>query len=498
MSSPEEQFRQNALRELQRREAAREGLIAFTQYTMPKYEAADHHYMFAAALEAVSRGEIDRLIITVPPRHGKSELVSKRFPAWFMGKFPDQQLVCATYGGEFAADFGREVREIVKSEEYRRLFSGVELREDSKAANRWHTTNGGVYHAVGVGGALTGKGADVLIIDDPIKDRADADSQTIREKVWAWYQSTAYTRLMPGGRIIICQTRWSEDDLTGRVLRQQGLGGDKWHVIDMPALNANGEALWPDRYPVSRLLQIKNTVGSREWNALYQQKPVVDGGNIIKSDWWKPWTDHKALPKPDMVIVSLDPAYTDKDENDPSACQVWHVFGSDDYRQKVLLRYAWAERLEFHDLITRLQETVEDGRFVPPETFFRVLVEPKASGLSIIQELRRRAPNLPVFQAPPKGDKSARAYSVQPTFEAGKVYALADDKPGIGPVFRPWAQSVIDECASFPRGLHDDQVDAMTQALRHLRTTGVNLFAEDDPPERPWNEGFKNTGWAAY
>jgi len=240
---------QDAAIELIARQKARESLIEFTRYTNPAYLAAAHHYLIASKLEAVERGEIKRLMIMMPPRHGKSELASRRFPAYFTGRNAGKQIIAASYNSDLANDFGREVRNIVNSPEFRVLYNTT-LSQDSQAANRWHTDKGGMYVAAGVGTAITGRGADILLIDDPFKDREEADSEIRRQRVWDWYTSTAYTRLMPGGAIVLINTRWHDDDLSGRLLSEQESGGDQWEVLSLPALSPDNEALWPDCYPM--------------------------------------------------------------------------------------------------------------------------------------------------------------------------------------------------------------------------------------------------------
>lgn len=271
--------------ERDRRVRARSDLLAFTQYTFSQYQAAPHHRRIARTLEAVERGEIDRLIVTMPPRHGKSEGVTIRFPAWALGRNPKRQIITACYNADLASGFGRSVRNIVKTPAYGQIFD-TKLARDSQAANRWGTIAGGAYIAAGVGTAITGRGADIFIIDDPLKDRAEAESELRRQAVWDWYTSTAYTRLMPGGAVIIVQTRWHEDDLAGRLLDHQAKGGDQWHRLDLPAINGRGEALWPERYPVSALNRIKAAIGPRDWSALYQQTPSPDDGDFFRREWF--------------------------------------------------------------------------------------------------------------------------------------------------------------------------------------------------------------------
>lgn len=295
---------QEAARELLRRRQARNQLIAFTEYTNAGYRAAAHHRLIAEKLEAVERGEIPRLMIFMPPRHGKSELASRRFPAWFLGRNPDRQVIAASYNSDLAGDFGRDVRNIVASPEYAALFD-VQLAADSKAANRWHTSGGGMYVAAGVGTAITGRGAHLALIDDPFKDQEEADSQVIREKVWAWYQTVLRTRLMPGGAIILIQTRWHEDDLAGRLLESQG---DKWDVLSLPALNPDGSSLWPEWYPPDVMCQLRDELAPRYWNALYQQSPIAEEGVYFKREWFEFYDE---LPDHLHFYVASDYAVTD-------------------------------------------------------------------------------------------------------------------------------------------------------------------------------------------
>ena len=242
--------------------------------------------MIADKLEAVERGEIDRLMIFMPPRHGKSELASKRFPAWCLGRQPKRQIIAASYNSDLANDFGRNVRNIVAEPEFAQVFPNVGLAPDSQAANRMNTNHGGTYVAAGVGTAVTGRGADIALIDDPFKDREEADSERRRDVVWDWYRSTLFTRLMPGGAVVLIQTRWHEDDLAGRLLEAEG---DQWEVLDLPAINKAGEALWPEWYDLKALNRIKDTIGQREWSALYQQQPQPDDGTYFQRAWFKEW-----------------------------------------------------------------------------------------------------------------------------------------------------------------------------------------------------------------
>jgi len=302
--------------ELLTRRKARARLIDFTTYTKPDFQVGEHHCRIAEALESVERGEIDRLMIFAPPRHTKSELASRRFPAWYLGRHPDKQLIAATYSGEFALDFGRDVRGIVQDERFRKLFPDVTLAADSQAANRWHTNHGGVSVYVGVGGSITGRGAHIALIDDPFKNREEADSENNREAVWRWYTSTLRTRLMPGGAIILILTRWHESDLAGMLLERQR---DQWHVIEMPAIQNEGtdheSALWPQWYDLEALRRIKADIGHRDWSALFQQNPRPEEGTFFKREWFemysKPPDRINKFTTGDFAVTEGDGDFTD-------------------------------------------------------------------------------------------------------------------------------------------------------------------------------------------
>ena len=263
--------------ELARRSRASHSLLAFTEFTHPSWQSGAHHARICDALEAVERGELKRLMITAPPRHTKSELASRRFPAWYLGRHPDRQVIGCSYNGDLATDIGRSVRNIVGSQEYAHLFP-TRVMADSRAAERWSTERGGMYIGAGIGGTITGRGAHLGIIDDPLKNREEAESETVREKIWAWYTSTFYTRLMPGGAIVVVMTRWHDDDLGGRLLQQPG-----WTLLEMPAIT-DGAALWPEWYPLDVLHDIQHTIGPRDWSALYMQRPQVDTGDYFKRE----------------------------------------------------------------------------------------------------------------------------------------------------------------------------------------------------------------------
>ena len=485
--------------------AASEDFGLYVSLMYPSFQLWYHHREIIDALEDVEAGRCDRLAIFMPPRHGKSLLASEHFPAWCLGRRPDRQIIAMTYAKELANDFGRSVRNQVADPLYQLIFPEVSLSKDSKASNRFNTPQRGAYFAGGRNSPMTGRGAHIFLVDDPIKNMEEADSEVIRRKVVATYESVVLTRLMDQGAVVLIQTRWHEDDLAGYVLKNHK--HDKWRVLELPAISPQGTALWEPRFPLSVLKRRRASMSNRAWSALYQQRPTSEEGAILLRRYWQKWT--APVPeRPALVLISLDTAYTEDDDNDPSACTVWHVVEQNyvppplkrgekppppDMRVKLLLRYAWRERLEFPALVEKIVDTVDF--FGISGVTCRVLVENKANGLSVIQELRRRMPGLGLHVAPANKGKVARAHSVTAMMEAGRVYALADiqregedDDAAEVAVFRPWATMTIDECAAFPVGAHDDLVDSVTHALRHLRDMGVELFAEDEPAPAPATE----------
>jgi len=422
----------------------------------------------------VERGEIDRLMIFMPPRHGKSELASKRFPAWCLGRNPRRQIIAASYNSDLASDFGRNVRNIVAAPEFAQVFSGVSLAPDSQAANRMNTNRGGTYVAAGVGTAVTGRGADIALIDDPFKDREEADSERRRELVWDWYRSTLYTRLMPGGAIVLIQTRWHEDDLAGRLLEQEG---DQWTVLELPAINAAGEALWPAWYPVPALERIRDTVGQREWSALYQQQPQPDEGTYFQRDWFKEWDK---LPPLNLYGTS-DYAVTDGG-GDYTVHRIWGVD-----EDGIIYRVdGWRGQSTSDVWIDRKIDLIEKHK--PLAWFGEAGVIQKA----IEPMLRRRMVERKVFcrleWLSSISDKPTRARGFQARAAMGKVR------------FEPGAD--ISEYLMFPAGKHDDDVDTASligRALDDMHPAIVRQVVPSNSPRpgdyRPRKQANGTSAW---
>lgn len=462
---------------------ARTDLLTYLKVMQENFQTPAHVKLIVEKLEAVERGEITRLCISMPPRHGKSFTASESFPAWFLGRNPKKYVIAATYAQELAEDFGRKVRNQIMDPTFSEIFPDVAVSPDSQSIKRFHTTQDGVYFAVGAGSAITGRGAHVLLIDDPIKGDKEADSEIERKNLIEWYKSVAYSRMMPGNSaIVIIATRWHEDDLIGWVTRETAHEG--WEILNLPAIandndplgRAEGEALWDDPvygYPLNRLLKIKGTAGKRVWSSLYQQSPVADDGNIFKRADFQIWEEPQP-PNVAYILQSYDTAYEDSKRADPSAIQTWGIFYKDGFANAILLT-AMAATLEFPELLTKAKKLYKDQR---PDS---VIIESKASGASLIQTLRQAG--IPVIKYVPDRDKVARAWSVSALFEAGLIWV---------PKEKAWAESLVNQAMAFPNGKNDDQVDAMTQALIRLKEIGmlvmpdrVELEDEDEREERP-------------
>ena len=410
----------------------------------------------------------------------KSEFASYLLPAYIMGRKPQTKIIQATHTGELAVRFGRKVRNLMDLDRYKEVFSGVALKADSKAAGRWDTDAGGEYFAVGVGGAMTGRGADMLIIDDPHSEQ-DAQSALALENAWEWYTSGPRTRLQPGGAIVIVMTRWGTKDLTARLLKAQSTNNaDQWEVIEFPAVFDEGEenerALWPSFWKLEELRAVRASMSLQKWNAMYQQKPTADEGAILKREWWKLW-EHDHLPDVEYIIQSYDTAYSKKETADYSVITTWGVFfPTEDSGPNIMLMDVRKGRWDFPDLKRQAKEQYD---YWQPDN---VLIEAKATGTTLQQELRRMG--IPVTMYSPGGrragqDKVSRANSVAPILESGMVWATDDD----------WAQDLIEECAAFPNGDNDDQVDSTTQALTRFRA-GNFISLHTDQDDEPRTEGL--------
>jgi len=420
-----------------------------------------HHQIIAEKLTQVSEGKIKRLIINMPPRHTKSEFASYLFPAWMMGLRPKAKIMQVSHNAELSQRFGRKVRNLVDSAEYKKIFNNMGLQQDSKAAGRWETSDGGEYFAAGVGGAITGRGADILIIDDPHTEQ-NVMSDSAMEKTYDWYVSGPRQRLQPGGAIVVVMTRWATDDLTGRLLKAQvNAGADQWEVVEFPALMDDGQPVWPEYWKKEELESVKASIPPQRWNAQYMQNPTSEEGAIIKREYWRPWAG--GVPPLEFVIQSLDTAFSKKDSADYSAITTWGVFTpTEDSPKCLMLLDALKGRWDFPELKA---VATEQFTYWKPEA---MVIEAKASGLPLIQELRRTG--IPVQEfVPGRGkDKISRVNAVSPVFASGMVFY---------PEGKQFAHEVIEECAAFPNGDNDDLVDSTTQAV--LRYREGNFISAD-------------------
>ena len=451
-------------------ERGKVSFLDFVKHVYPGYMVGQHHLKLAQIFEDIANGKKKRVIVNIAPRHGKSELISYLAPAWFLGKYPQKKIIMASHTADLAVNFGRRVRNLVGSDDYKEIFPQVELQADSKSASRWGTNFNGEYFAIGVGGALAGRGADLFIIDDP---HSEQDAKTGRPDVflpaWEWFQSGPLQRLMPGGAIVIVMTRWSKLDLTGQIEKQLEANDDvdKWEVIQFPAIKDDGESLWPEFWPVEELLSKKAALDIRYWNAQYMQNPVSEEGALIKREWWNIW-EKDTPPECEFIIMSLDAAQEANNRADYNALTTWGVFFNEEVNNyNIILLNAIKKRLEFPEL---KKLVLQEYSAWQPDAF---MVEKKSNGAALYQELRRMG--IPVGEfTPGKGqDKIARVNAISDLFSGGVVWA---------PSHR-WAKDVIEECNDFPSGLNDDLVDSTTLALLRFRQGGFIRLPNDEPED---------------
>jgi predicted phage terminase large subunit-like protein len=472
------------LEKLKQKELAQTKFIKFVERVWPTFISGRHHKIMAEAFERVASGKLKRLIINMPPRHTKSEFASYLLPSWFLGKFPSRKVIQTSHTAELAVGFGRKVRNLVDSEVYNDIFPELSLQADSKAAGRWNTSKGGDYFAIGVGGAVTGKGADLLIIDDPHSEQEAALAAVnpdVYDKVYEWYTSGPRQRLQPGGAIVVVMTRWAQRDLTGQVLKNAALRGETdWEVIEFPAIMPSGKPLWPEFWSLEELEALHEELPNSKWQAQYQQNPVGNESAIVKRDWWKIWEGERP-PKCEYILQTWDTAFEKHQRADFSAGTTWGVFYNeeDNDMPNIILLNTYKKRVEFpelkRDVLAEYKEWEPDG----------LLIEKKASGAPLIYDLR--AMGIPVQEyTPSKGqDKIARLNSVSDIIASGKVWV---------PQTR-WAEELMDEVAAFPSGEHDDLVDATTLALMRFRQGGFLRLPSDEKEDVRY---FKSSRRAAY
>ena len=467
------------LAQLEKQESCRENFLDFVSAMWPDFISGRHHRIIAEKLERVASGELKRLIINMAPRHTKSEFASFLFPAWMMGKNPNMKIIQATHTTELAVNFGRKTKNLIDSDEFKDVFPDVKLAADSKASGRWDTSRGGMYYAVGVGSNLAGRGGDLVIIDDPHSEQTAMSNRGF-DDAWDWYPGGPRQRLQPGGSIVLVQTRWSEKDMTGQLLRAMAKDplADQWEVVELPAIFDDGTPCWPEFWSLEDLTAVRASIPPGKWNAQYQQQPTGEENAIIKREWWRVW-EKGTVPQLEYVIQSYDTAFSKRESADYSAITTWGVFYPNEGGSgpNLILLDSKKGRWEFPELKAK---ALEEYQFWDPDT---VIIEAKASGMPLTHELRNMG--IPVVNFTPSrgNDKVTRVHSVSPLFEAGMVWAPDE-------VF---ADELIEEVAAFPNGEHDDLVDSMTQALMRYRQGNFVQLPTDD-----WQEGEESARIRAY
>jgi len=470
------QYKSNILRE-----SGKNSFLDFITHVYPGYKVGPHHAKLARIFEDIEAGKRKRVIVNIAPRHGKSEMISYLAPGWFLGKNPQKKVIMASHTADLAVNFGRRVRNLVGSDLYRDVFPNVELQADSKSASRWGTNFNGEYFAIGVGGALAGRGADLFIIDDPHSEQeAKQGRADVFEPAWEWFQSGPVQRLMPGGSIIVVMTRWSKMDLTGKIVDHmtKNEDADEWEIVEFPAI-LNDKPLWPDFWTIEELMGKKASMDVRYWQAQYMQQPTAEEGALIKREWWQVW-DKETPPSCEHIIMSLDAAQEKTNRSDYNALLTWGVFFNEETKNyNIILLNAVKERLEFPELKQRVLEEYKDWQ---PDSF---IVEKKSNGAALYQEMRRMGVPISEF-TPGKGqDKISRVNAVSDLFSSGIVW-VPD---------RRWAWEVVEECNDFPSGSHDDLVDATTLALLRFRQGGFIRLPTDEPEPTKWFKSHRREGF---
>jgi predicted phage terminase large subunit-like protein len=472
----------------QKIQAMKDDLIEFCKAMQPDYIVGKHHRILADLLMDIAFGREDRICVNIPPRHGKSQLDSIYFPAWFLGHFPDKKVMMVSHTTDLAVDFGRKVRNLISQDAYKEIFPNVSLASDSKSAGRWNTNHGGEYYACGIGSSIAGRGADLLLIDDPHSEQDVLNGNfEVFERAYNWFTFGARTRLMPGGRVAIIQTRWHMDDLSGRVIKdmQQNPETDQYHVVEFPAIleipvkdlegHETGEIkekpLWPEFFDLKALKRIKAGMPVFQWNSQYQQNPTAEEGSLIKRDWWNSWGKENP-PSCEFIIMSLDAAAEKHNRADFTSLTTWGVFFNEETDEhNLILLNAIKERYEFPELKAK---ALEEYNYWEPDSF---IVEKKSSGVALYQEMRRMG--LPISEYTPHrgtGDKYARLNSVADIVSSGLCWV---------PQTR-WAEDLVEEIAAFPYGSNDDQVDSSVMALMRFRQGGFIKLPSDMDEEIQW------------
>ena len=455
---------------------AQNDFLAFIAAVDPTYKFGAHLKRLGGLLMGVEIGTHDRIAVSMAPRFGKSQMISIYYPAWYLGKHPDHKVIVASHTADLAVDMARKVRNLMQTEEYRKIFPEVSIAADAKAAGKWNTNKGGEYYATGVGGALAGRGGHLIIVDDPLSEQDIKSGNTDSlDTTYEWFRAGLRTRLMPGGKICILHTRWHQRDLIGRLVKDSGLNtdADQYEVFEFPAIlheddPDNMKSLWPDQWSLESLLRTKASMPAWQWNAQYQQNPTAQESAIVKKDWIKWWP--KDTPPPcDFIVQGWDTALTTKERSDYSVCQTWGVFQDEDGVDNAILLNRAKGKWEFPEL---KKAAHEQYAYWEPDS---LIVEAKASGQPLIDELRRSGIYVQDY-SPGKGqDKLARLNAVVDMFASGQVWF---------PETR-WATEVVDELLAFPSGEHDDEVDTATLCLARIRRGGLLRLTSDHEDNEP-------------
>ena len=472
-------------------EQSKNDFLTFVKLMAPSivsdFKMGSHIKVISNKLKELEEGKIKRLMVFLPPRSSKSVLCSKLFPAWYIGRHPEHEILTVSHSDQLSSDFGRSVRDVVSTEEFQKIFRGVQLRSDVRAAGKWKTNQGGMYYAAGVRSQIAGRGAHVAILDDVMSEE-DSYSDAGRRYIKEWYPAGLRTRIMPNGAILIINTRYHYDDLCGWLLKQEENAGDyeiiPWDVVKIPAwLDEEaaelldlpiGGSYFPEWKPDSVLRidehEIKASNGSRYWNSLYMQDPTPEEGGLIKKKWLQHWEEDEP-PSCEFVIQTYDTAFSTRTTADFSVIQTWGIFylydqddsGYENYVAHLILLGNVKGRFEYPELRKLAQKLYADNK---PDV---CMVEKKASGQSLIQDMRRAG--LPVMEYTPDRDKVSRVYAASPIMEAGRVWI---------PTNKKWSEDLIEELIRFPNAAHDDQVDAMTMAIHYMKESW-HLEHPDDP-----------------
>jgi len=467
-------------------DSARDHFLDFVQYIWPEFIHGKHHKIMSEAFDRVISGKCKRLIVNMPPRHTKSEFASFLLPAYFLGKYPNKKIIMSSHTAELSVDFGRRVRNLVATKDFQEVFPGVGLQADSKAAGRWNTNKNGIYFAVGVGGKIAGRGADLFIVDDAHSEQEfilGLGNPDVYHKAFQWYTAGPRQRLQPNAAIVIVMTRWSKIDLTGQLIKQAANdpNADQWEVIEFPAILPSGTPIWPEFWKLEELERTKASLPVGQWNAQYQQNPTSEAAAILKRDWWKRWERDKP-PKVDAILMSWDTAFEKTEIADYSACTVWGVFDKENEDNgkiypNIILLDAFKKKMEFPELKRKVKEMYDEWE---PDS---LIIEKKSSGAPLIYELQSLGIPVAEFTPTRGNDKISRANAVSDLFSSGTIWA---------PMHR-WAEEVIEECGEFPGGEYDDYVDSVTQAILRFRQGGWVRTPTDE-----WDDEVKKQRRKAY